>query len=320
MGKVYEILKRREASPEPPSAEGQPTSGRGRQTAGRETASNRLSPEDPAAAAPSVELEHMEERSDVPFYEIPEVPAAQPPADSGGVASSPAVASSGITFEPWSRLDFQPPAAAAPELVVWREPQSSTANHYRQLCAAIAPMLAADQLRSLLLLPVERDRQSALVMVNVALALGEKRQQPLLLIDADPQDGQIAQLLGLAAAPGWTELLSGLPLRQVIQDSSWRQLHVIAAGNRLACANPLRWGEHVRARLAHLGRRYELIVVRSPGWRDSAAAAILAHGCNAACLLLTRAQVGQPFEAACLDSLRKDGVRVLGSIILGENR
>jgi Mrp family chromosome partitioning ATPase len=320
MGKVLDILKRREVAQsqaEALSDDGErPSTGRGKPANTKDGV--RASSPAPGGNGDAPQGQHAETAPGediIPFFEYPEEPAARP-VTKECPSPAPPPAPAAMTYEPGTQPVPRTPATIGKDLVVWREPRSALADQYRRLCAAMTPQLTAGQVQVLLLPALEVNLRATIAVANLALALAEQRQRPLLLIDADPQGGQMALLFGLAAAPGWTELMAGMPLPQVVQESGWPRLHVIAAGNRLASARPALRGEQLAGLWPQLRQQYELVLVSPPAWHGSTAPAVLAHYCDATCLLISKTHAGQPLERTCLDALQREGIRFLGSILL----
>ncbi len=262
---------------------------------------------------------------DWPFIEVPEASASRPIVAPTPLAQSMprAVTVNGSTEPPEVHFHRRPalppttPAGIASDLVLWREPTGPAAIQFRQVAEAIRIALSAENLRTLLLLPLEASPQQMAPAANLALAMAESGGKTLL-VDANPHSGQLHRLFGLAAAPGWTELLNAMPSPQTIQDTGWYCLHLIAAGNRLVgAASPLQ-GEKLRGIVDELRSRYDLLLLQAPPWTTGGMTAVLSHLCDAVCLLLGKKQVDQPAETRCLDALRSERLRVLGSVVAGQ--
>jgi Mrp family chromosome partitioning ATPase len=289
MGKVLDSLKRRTATTPPadPPAE------------------TRETPPPPAA------LGDEGNETAIPFIEIPE----EPDEESAPAAAPAHAPAPHLAFETARPAAPPAPANVAPELIVWHRPDDPRANDYRQACADLLPRLAEQRVTAFLLAPLSSAVDAAVPALNLALALAEGGQRAVLLVDADTQAGRAAALLGRAGAPGVMELLAGVPLPQVVQETGWYRLHLIAAGNRLAEAGLARHGERLRELLVELKTRYDLIVLLAPAWPEAPAAAVLAAACDGVCVLLPRDQANRP-PAASLDALLRPGARLLGSLVI----
>jgi Mrp family chromosome partitioning ATPase len=254
----------------------------------------------------------------MPFVEVPEAPSTSAAAIS---STASIVHRNGndektvvrfVDAAPWHPL---PPSKVAAELIIWHEPASPAASHYRNVASALRPLLASENARSLLLLPVEPLSDHVIAVLNLALAVAEKRERTLL-IDACPDGRGLAERLGIAAAPGWTDVLYGLPPKQAIQDTGWHRLHLLAAGNRLAGASSPLLGERMRGVMEEMHAHYDLVLLQTARCSAGGASAVFPYLCDAVCLILDKRQVGQPAENHCLEALRAERIRVIGSVVV----
>jgi len=261
----------------------------------------------------------LAEAVEMPFIEVPEetsarpvsIPIATPAAERNGAAEAMTV-----TFVEAAPLPPLPQSNVSRELCVWHESTSAAASHYRQVSAGLRSLLAAEKAWKLLFLPLERRSSAAPAAVNLALALAESEPR-LLLIDGDSHGRRVAEMLGSATAPGWTDVVHGLPLPQAIQETGWKRLHLLGAGNRLAGAlSPLE-GDKMRGILHALKSHYDLVLMYGSPWSAGGVSAVLPHLCDAVCLLLEKQEVDQLAETRCLEALQSQGIRVIGSVVLG---
>lgn len=304
MGRLLETLRRHDSARALPVETPQPLADSSEQQPS--TSANGPPPLDPA------------ETLEMPFIEVPEVHSARPiPAAS----VPPAVHPNGSAGQPAVRFveaaaAGRPPASeVSPELIVWSQPVSPAAAQYREVAAALKPLLSAANPHGLLFLPLTSSAKHTPAAINLALALADGGQR-VLFVDADTRSRRAALLLGLATAPGWTDVLHGLPTTQAIQDTGWNHLHVLAAGNRLADSVSPLYAERMRLIFSDLCSRYDLVLMQAPPWSTGGIAAVLPHLCNAACLLLDKQQADQPAELSCLEALHSQHVRVVGSVVI----
>jgi hypothetical protein len=209
------------------------------------------------------------------------------------------------------------PLLTAPtaELVVWHDPSGLKAGQYRQVGTGLLPGLRERNVATLLLIPCASD-DTAVTIANVGLVLAEREFRRLLLADAWGRGAALTGLFGLAPAPGWNELVHGLPIMQAIQESGYRGLHILGAGNRLVHSRVVQNGPRVRVMLQALREQYDLVVVRSPAAEDAAEALALATVCDAVCIV--QRQAADATSDALLRSLQRAGAHVLGRIASGE--
>jgi Mrp family chromosome partitioning ATPase len=297
MGRTFETLRRREV-PHPPVELPRPP------------APVRVSPipaSDPEMEFGGADVPFIEVGGAAPEAHVPLQAESMPLAVAQPGAKDAQDLPGGIRFVPRPAL----PASAPSEqqrLTFRNQPKGAEAEQYRQIRDALQPALVQSGLRSMLLIPAN-ERVGCTALLNLALAFTEDGERSVLVIDADVHSAAIATALELALAPGWAELLVGLPLAQALQDAGFGRLHVIAAGNRLVEGTAVLHGERVRAVLEECTRRYHLVLVQSPTWSDAAEVGTLARACDAICIVKAAA------DAIDLGTLQRQGLRVLGTIV-----
>jgi Mrp family chromosome partitioning ATPase len=308
MGRTFETLRRKDAAHKAPAPSPTPAKAA------------------PARATAIVSSEELAlEAVDVPFIEVGGsadvvatsilLPArAHVEKTATAPAATPLV--SATQFLP-NETTASAELSAAAELVLLNQPQSEEANQYRRVREAIFQHCKNRVLQALLLLPTGNNATAA-APIDVACAFAEHGERSVVLIDADRSGTPLASRLGLALAPGWAELLLGLPLAQVLQHSGFGRLHVIAAGNRLVGARALMRAGVVQNLLEELKKSHDLIVLRGPDPRGSAEAQALAHACHAVCFWGTKAQAEEANHLALLAAWQREGIRVLGTIVTAD--
>jgi hypothetical protein len=222
-----------------------------------------------------------------------------------------------VTFAP--QEDFRLPSHSISEqIVVVRQPDSADAKEYHQVAGHLSRLLTFHQARSLMLLPVEHAGSAPILTANLACAWAESTKHPIILVDAGrftPEEG-LAALLGLSAAPGWEELMTGTDLAQAIQQTGWAWLDAIAAGNRLSHSGMNAWAKKSGSILHTLGKHYESIILLGPAYPHSSLGIMLAEMTDSTCILVTEGQVNPHRSNAALHSLTNHGARVLGTIVM----
>lgn len=96
------------------------------------------------------------------------------------------------------------------------------------------------------------------------------------LIDADLDHGDQHRIFGIEANPGTKELLDGMPLQTVIQDTPWAfGLGVVAAGARIVADATLHRSELDQI-LEEVSSRFDVVVIDGPPILGAGDAAVLA--------------------------------------------
>lgn len=269
------------------------------------------------ASRPLPSLDYLN-ADNLPFYEVPDgtAPSGTPPYSftTRPVEVAPTAPPLSFTVpQPRPRTHGR---KFRETMVVVHQPDSTTATQYRAIRDQVWTLLRERDARTLLLLPLEQAGRVAVFSANLGAALAEKTQHPVLLVDAGQAEEGLAPLFGLPASPGWEEMLTGLPVAQVVQQSGHAWLDVITAGKRLARSTPTVWAKQAGKHLRNLERHYRLLVVTSPPWPQSPMASLLAQATDASCLVLEPPQVGHATATACVDALHGMGKCVLGSVVM----
>lgn len=263
----------------------------------------------------SDEADPADEMTDIPFIEVPEptvAPSAEPSALDPVAALHPGIVDA-VRFAATSILSARPDAA--PELVVWREPHGVVANQYRRVRDGLLAQLHDRDSTGLLFLPISHSLDVGAVVLNLAAVWMESARGPILVIDPEVTGRSLAARLQLAAAPGWSEVLAGLPPAAVIQESGLPGLHVIAAGNRLAGRRPTRVGERLGTLLAELHTDYPRLLIVGFGELSPSLSA-LAAACDGVCLVGPNPPANDGSEGRVVESLHRLGARVLGTMVV----
>jgi Mrp family chromosome partitioning ATPase len=308
MGRTFEALRRRDAAHESVRESPDPVS--------------RPAPVSVDAARADSGFEFDLGPGEIPFIEVGPVedqvavaaaPAPVSPPKAPPTVTTPAVESSQVRFQIHDAESAVRHAADA-GIVVVSQPHGAEAAQYRQVRDALLEQLARFRIKTVALTPLD-GLGGCLAAINLACAMMENTARTVLLIDADVNGASVAARLGLASAPGWAELLVGLPMAQVLQQSLCAGLHVIAAGNRLVGARSLTRMSALQEHLAALAKCYDLILLRSPAVQPAVEAQALAHACGAVCFLQTGPHNKNSEPQELVATWQRDGIRVLGTIV-----
>ncbi len=253
---------------------------------------------------------------EIPFIEVPELPGQSEPAGHVAPVSAPAANDQQVAF---ARAESNRPACPvgfSADLQVAHAPDAAEARQYREAAQALGRRLSDERRQALLLAPAGGPDDGTSVAANLALTFVTGEGPRVLLIDADLYARRLATLFSLAPAPGWGDLLAGAEPELAVQESGRPGLHVITAGNRLVAAHAAFRAERVRRLLKRLRTDYEMILLKSPVWDDLRVPGVLAHACDAICLLVARNTAGRSMEAKCAEWIRDEGLCLVGSIWL----
>jgi succinoglycan biosynthesis transport protein ExoP len=142
-------------------------------------------------------------------------------------------------------------------------PEGATAEDYRRVAATLQFAGGDASVRSLVVTAAEGDGRTAPVVLDLALALGE-RDLRVLVVDGDLRDPQVARLAGLAAGPGLSEVLLGsVALDSAIQPLTDR-VAVLTAGQSLSNPSRALSGKAASTLVAEASASFDLVLVESP--------------------------------------------------------
>jgi hypothetical protein len=192
------------------------------------------------------------------------------------------------------------------------QPEHPAAGTYRRVARTLHAALQEEGVQSLAVMPVDLPA-GGLAAVHLTVALAERCRRAVLLLDAG---GTLADLLGVAGAPGWAELLFGLDPQQARQETGWPGLHMVAGGNPLAGLTSPLLAQRMRHLLDGWKPNYELTLAHAPAPQEGRSVGPLPFLCDAVCVLPTYAAHVQGRAARLVQQLQDEGARVLGSVVI----
>ncbi len=282
-----------------------------RQAAPRPAPAGALAPQN-AAPAPAIELD-KEEEDEIPYIEVG--PHKSMEASASVLATRPAMAvpKPAVTFRP-SAADAEPRRPHfAPEIMASRQPNDLISAQYRDLLAALTPAASGEGARGLLFAPGLPDADAAAVLLNLAVTAVRQQGKRVIVVDADPHVSALADRLGLAARPGFVDVLSGaVAIEQALQQTDLANLTVLtagapsAAGLRLVIETPA-------SLMRKLKQGCDFVFVLGPQWDEGGAA--LAAACDAAYLVLPEREAFSPRLDELLQMIPRQGTRLGGCIL-----
>lgn len=278
------------------------------------------------AAAPLGEPAPGEETLEMPFIEIGprrQVEASPGVLDRPGPTASPCPAAppprgQGVTFRSLPPAPHAGESAArrfASELVAYHAPQDRASLQYAELLQtlhAAATARGGAEARLLLFTAVRPGVGATTVLLNLAITAA-RRQQRVIVVDANLRRAAVASRLGLESSPGLTEVLAGdIALAGAIRATAQEGLLVLASGAPAALwADP----ESLRGLLAALAGQYDLVLIDGPCWDSRSGAASLAVGCDAVFLVVPTAEADTPPASELVHSLRAQRVPLAGCVL-----
>jgi MinD-like ATPase involved in chromosome partitioning or flagellar assembly len=161
---------------------------------------------------------------------------------------------------------------------------------------------------------------SSLIATNLAASLSRSGHEVVLVgarVAQDAGDCALTQLLGLATAPGLSEVLAGrVPVARALQRSPRHPRMQALTMGATATATGLLQSPALRATLTTLAAQAGYVIVDAPAASASADAQSLASHAGAALLVVERRRARLAEVADAADQLRRVGTPLLGAIVV----
>ncbi len=150
---------------------------------------------------------------------------------------------------------------------------------------------------------------------NLALSYADLGRR-VLLIDGDTRRGALHRLVRRQRVPGLTDFLrGGLTIEEVVQETEYPSLQLIASGTRIAKSPELLGSAALRQLLAHLRPRYDIILIDSPPMGAGADAFMLGALAGNLVLVVRTGTTDRQLMESKLPMLERMPIRVLGVVL-----
>jgi len=221
-----------------------------------------------------------------------EQPANTVAADYEGAVGLEDVPTEEVAVEPVSRIVYQ------------TDPGGLGADRFRYLRLRLREHGKTAKLKTLLITsPLPQDGKST-VAVNLAMALTERGQNAVLLLEGDLYHPTVAQRMGLTAGPGLAEcLVSELDPMSVLRRVEPLHFYLLPAGESLASPSDLVHGERFAKVIQALSPHFKWIVIDSPPVGPLADTVALARYADASLLVVRAGQTPTDAVEAAIETL-----------------
>lgn len=199
--------------------------------------------------------------------------------------------------------------------IVEAQPDSRAAAAVRFIATKLAYTKPGKATTSALIVgSATRDGSADLALgVGTALARSGRR---VVVVDANEEEGELSELVGIDGNPGLAELLDNPSLRvQELATSRQRGLSLLSRGttSRVDLVDP----EAARAALKTLKQEFELVVIAGAPIHLSGSALVWARSVESVVLSVERDRAKRDDVAYAADNLVAADVSVLGTVLLG---
>jgi Mrp family chromosome partitioning ATPase len=246
-----------------------------------------------------------------------DAPPTTPPAPGAPVAAEPGLKS--VRFRPLSPDQLLlPPAQGrfAPELVAFHQPEHPLSEGYRSLLGSIRTQLTHDRPNVLMFTAPSARAGTTTVLLNIAITAARQAEGRVIVVDANRCRPDMARRLGLPAAPGLREVLTGsASLLPTVQETGQENLCALTAGKASEDGSVRLVVEAMPMVLRLLREQFQLVLVDTPSWDGGPEAAALTSTCDAAYLVMEQTRAETPEATELLRRLRHEGSSVCGCIL-----
>jgi Mrp family chromosome partitioning ATPase len=278
---------------------------------------------DPPLPAEEGQTEPEEELEEFPFIEVGGGPGkkleasaavmatpmaqAKPekliPKPKATAAAAPTLTQPGpmtVAFEPWPGQGGQRVAA---EIISFHQPEHAVSRQYDALFERVA-----EGSRILLFAGAAPKAGTTTVLLNLAFSGSMRFHKRLAVVETNLVCPALAERLGLAAAPGWAEILAGtVALEKALQPTVHPLLFALTATEKVGNIP----GEALHWVLGWLRERYDLVLVDGPVLEDGQSLLPLSETCDSTFLVLPQ---NSGAESACTPIAARLGLRLRGLI------
>lgn len=203
----------------------------------------------------------------------------------------------------------------ADALITVTDLHSPGSQAYRKLRTHLIFSTGGDPLRTLLVTSPAAGEGKSTVCANLAVTFAQQHMR-VLLVDCDMRRSRLHGLFGVERTPGLTEVLARQgTLEEAIRPTQVEGLHILPAGTLVPNISELLGGAGMRAVLAELSGRYDLVVVDTPPVLAAADAEILGVQTDAVLLVVRAGQTDRQPAQYAVQQLRAIGARVVGTVL-----
>jgi polysaccharide biosynthesis transport protein len=209
------------------------------------------------------------------------------------------------------------PGAAKRPLIVASDRGSAGADAYRQLRTNLRALSIDLGLRTFVVSSAAAAEGKTLIVANLGYAFAQAGHT-VVLVDADLRRPRLADVLGLTATVGLSEVLAdGLPFETALHRQSTVPLEVLASGTPPPNPSELLGSKQCVELFEALARRADVIIVDAPAILPVSDTAILARIASAVILVARVPQTRARQFRGAVESLRSVDKHPLGIVVNG---
>ena len=188
---------------------------------------------------------------------------------------------------------------------------------YKTLRTNIRFLLRDHKCKRISITSGEAGEGKSITLMNLAISLSEDGQR-VLLIDADMRRPAVSRLLMEKAAPGLSEVLSGVvAFDDAIRKDVYPDLDVMFSGEVPPNPSELLGCEIMKQLIDTMSERYDYILVDTPPVGVVSDASIVTNLLDGVLLLVRQDWAKKDVVRRALDNLAKTGIKPLGYVLNG---
>ncbi|MGQ0644299.1 MAG: polysaccharide biosynthesis tyrosine autokinase [Elusimicrobiota bacterium] len=203
----------------------------------------------------------------------------------------------------------------SPHIAAFHNPGSEAGEQYRLLRTHLRHLAEKRPLKTLLLTSTVDGEGKTTTAVNLAVSMSQELSERVLLMDCDLRRGTVKQTLGVTAARGLSDLLTGYcSLDAALTRPPVENLTVLPAGAPVKNPAGLLSTEKFAGLLEVLRSRYDRIIMDAPPVTSLSDVPLLAPHADGSIFVIQAGKSGRELVAEALASLQQKG-HVLGFVM-----
>jgi receptor protein-tyrosine kinase len=192
---------------------------------------------------------------------------------------------------------------------------SAIAEAFRKLRTNLQFLSVDNPPRVIVILSSAPSEGKSTTAINVALALAEA-DKSVVLVDGDMRRPSLDKYLDLVGSVGFSTVLSGgAPLAEVLQDTKFPRLTVLAAGPTPPNPSELLGSQAAKKLLDDLRSQFDYVIIDSAPLLAVTDGAILATAADGALIMAKYGETKREQLAHAVGTLRDVGASLLGAVI-----
>ncbi len=210
---------------------------------------------------------------------------------------------------------FSSEASVDPKLIVFHEPESLIAEHFKLLRSRILHPADGKELRTIMVTSAMENAGKTMIACNLALSIAQGVDPYAMLIDADVRKPSIEKMFGMKAGTGLTDYLRGeVTLSQCLVKPVISKLTILPSGNSVSNPAEIVTSSRMRELLEEAKGRYSdrFIIMDTPPVNMASETVDLAKLVDAILLVVRCGESRKPLVEQAISRLGRE--RIMGII------